>query len=272
MDKSIIKAGVDKLVSSIMSIINSLKASYEALLWAIVNTTSSKATKSTDTEKLSATTNTKDESLIVALGHFFNSLLEFAEIVFTAFALFMTGMVVAKAVTFGAGAAVSSVVAVFAKDVVIAALGVALTGVVIDKAMASASGAEPGESLLAKMLEVAGLGFLEVYHAIYQYFEARLVSGVGRWLVKYIGMALALTSFLWEYVSPALRENPTAAWISVFLSGAGLVFFLYEKFVLNGYEEKIEGHLFPIVSIIEWIIPFAGFGNAVFNLTIMEGS
>ncbi len=117
--------------------------------------------------------------------------------------------------------------------------------------------------LTAKMLEIAGLGFLEVYHAIYQYFEAKLVSGVGRWLVKYIGIALALTSFLWEYISPALRENPTAAWISVFLSGAGLTLFIYEKLKP---QEKIEGYLFPIVSIIEWVIPFAGFANAVWNL------
>ncbi len=266
--ESIIKAGVDKLVSSIMSVINSLKTSYEALVWAIVNTTSSKATKSTDTEKFPATTKTKDESLMVALGRFFNSLLEFPEIVFTAFALLMTGMVVAKAVTFGAGAVVSSVVAVFAKDVVIAALGVALTGVVMDKAMASASGAEPGESLLAKMLEIAGLGFLEVYHAIYQYFEAKLIKpnkAFGKWLLKYVGMALALTSFLWEYISPALRKNPIAAWVSVFLSGAGLVFFIWSK--LGSEEEKIEGHLFPIVSIIEWIIPFIGFANALWNLS-----
>ncbi len=270
--ESIVRSGVDKLVSSIISVVNSIKDSYEALVWAIVNVTSSGAANNTDIRKVSANTGANPEPLTIALVQFFNSLLEFAEIVFTAFALLMTGMAIAKAATFGAGAVVSSVVAVFAKDVVITALGVALAGGIIEKVTSTASGAEPGESLLTKMLEIAGLGFLEVYHAIYQYFEAKLVSGVGRWLVKYIGIALALTSFLWEYVSPALRKNPTAAWISVFLSGAGLVFFLYEKFVLNGYEEKIEGHLFPIVSIIEWIIPFAGFGNAVFNLTITEGS
>ncbi len=74
---------------------------------------------------------------------------------------------------------------------------------------------------------------------------------------------MANTSFLWEYISPALRKNPTAKVISVSLSGMGLVFFIIGK--LNSKEEKIEGHLFPIVSVIEWVIPFAGLGNAVFN-------
>ena len=36
-------------------------------------------------------------------------------------------------------------------------------------------------------------------------------------------------------------------------------------------EEEIEGYLFPIVSIIERIVPFAGFGNAVWNLYKTEG-
>ncbi len=32
-------------------------------------------------------------------------------------------------------------------------------------------------------------------------------------------------------------------------------------------EEEIEVHVFPIVSIIEWVIPFIVFANALWNLS-----